>query len=69
MNDDAWDKPTECKALFAYKAQHENDLSFRAGDIIVVTTRTEQDVDWWEGKLKNGSGRGMFPSNYVKVLD
>ncbi|KAK3685802.1 BAR domain-containing protein [Podospora appendiculata] len=51
-------------ALYDYSAQAEGDLSFRAGDVIEIVTRTPNDNEWWTGKL-NGK-RGQFPGNYVK---
>ncbi|XP_022096384.1 SH3 domain-containing YSC84-like protein 1 isoform X2 [Acanthaster planci] len=43
------------------------DLSFNQGDRIDVLTRTNTCFDWWEGRM---NGRiGIFPANYVKVLD
>ncbi|KAJ3440901.1 sh3 domain-containing [Anaeramoeba flamelloides] len=48
-------------AISDYLGQ-EGDLSFVAGQIIVVT-RKGQD-GWWTGKISNKIGK--FPSNYVK---
>lgn len=52
-------------ALYDYSAQAEGDLSFRAGDVIEVVTRTQNDNEWWTGKI-NGR-QGQFPGNYVKA--
>ncbi|KAK0719581.1 BAR domain-containing protein [Lasiosphaeris hirsuta] len=52
-------------ALYDYSAQAEGDLSFRAGDVIEIITRTQNDNEWWTGKL-NGK-QGQFPGNYVKL--
>jgi amphiphysin len=46
-------------ALYDYSAQAEGDLSFRAGDIIEIITRTQNENEWWTGKL-NGK-QGQFP--------
>lgn len=48
-----------CTALYDYSAQAEGDLSFRAGDVIEVVTRTANDNDWWYGKLHGK--QGQFP--------
>ncbi|CAD5123369.1 DgyrCDS11726 [Dimorphilus gyrociliatus] len=54
------------KALYDYQATEEGEISFDPGDII---TMVSQDYDgWWVGKAPNGQ-RGMFPSNYVEVID
>ncbi|TRX90297.1 hypothetical protein FHL15_008842 [Xylaria flabelliformis] len=52
-------------ALYDYSAQAEGDLSFRAGDIIEIVNRTQNDNEWWTGKV-NGK-QGQFPGNYVKL--
>ncbi|GMM34165.1 Abp1 protein [Saccharomycopsis crataegensis] len=50
-------------ALYNYEADEDNELSFKAGDII--TDVYEYDEDWWYGTL-NGE-RSLFPSNYVEL--
>ncbi|KAL2141790.1 hypothetical protein VTI28DRAFT_1927 [Corynascus sepedonium] len=52
-------------ALYDYAAQAEGDLSFRAGDIIEVVTRTPNENEWWTGRV--GGKEGQFPGNYVKL--
>lgn len=46
-------------ALYDYSAQAEGDLSFRAGDVIEIVTRTQNDNEWWIGKLQGK--QGQFP--------
>lgn len=46
-------------ALYDYAAQAEGDLSFRAGDVIEIVTRTGNDNEWWSGRL--GGKEGQFP--------
>jgi len=46
-------------ALYDYSAQAEGDLSFRAGDVIEVVTRTANENEWWSGKLHGK--QGQFP--------
>ncbi|KAI1270064.1 BAR domain-containing protein [Xylariaceae sp. FL1019] len=52
-------------ALYDYSAQADGDLSFRAGDIIEIVTRTQNENEWWTGKI--GGRQGQFPGNYVKL--
>ncbi|KAI1747302.1 BAR domain-containing protein [Xylaria castorea] len=52
-------------ALYDYSAQAEGDLSFRAGDIIEIVNKTQNDNEWWIGKI-NGK-QGQFPGNYVQL--
>lgn len=48
-------------ALYPYKAQNDDELSFEKDDIISVVGRDEPE--WWRGELNGLSG--LFPSNYV----
>ncbi|XP_032595565.1 intersectin-1 isoform X2 [Drosophila grimshawi] len=48
-------------ALYPYKAQNDDELSFEKDDIISVLGRDEPE--WWRGELSGLSG--LFPSNYV----
>ncbi|VDM53742.1 unnamed protein product [Angiostrongylus costaricensis] len=52
-------------ALFDYEAGQSDELSFRAGDVIIVE---KKDADWWAGhKLNSPNLRGLFPANYVQM--
>ncbi|KAL8305911.1 hypothetical protein RB597_003426 [Gaeumannomyces tritici] len=46
-------------ALYEYAATQEGDLSFKAGDVITIVTRTQNPNEWWTGKLNGKSGQ--FP--------
>lgn len=48
---------------FDYKAQHDDELTIVAGEII--TKIKKEDGGWWEGELKGR--RGLFPDNFVRV--
>lgn len=37
----------EALALFTFDGDQEGDLSFKKGDIITVTKKTDSDNDWW----------------------
>lgn len=52
-------------ALYDYSAQAEGDLSFRAGEVIEIINRTQNENEWWTGKLQGRSGQ--FPGNYVRL--
>ncbi|KZV59871.1 SH3-domain-containing protein [Peniophora sp. CONT] len=62
--------PVRCmqpaKALWSYNdnGAEVNDLSFREGDIIVVTEETS--TDWWTGSHNGREGR--FPARYVEKM-
>ncbi|CAB1331231.1 unnamed protein product, partial [Coregonus sp. 'balchen'] len=51
----------EYVALYTYESPEPGDLTFREGDVILVTQR---EGEWWSGGI--GDRTGVFPSNYVK---
>lgn len=56
----------QARALFTFDADQEGDLGFKKGDIITITKRTEEKEAWWTGKI--GDRTGIFPANYVEVM-
>lgn len=58
-------EPEKATALYDFEAQAEGDLSFSAGDVIVIVQRTSNENEWWTGKLHGR--QGQFPGNYVKL--
>lgn len=57
--------PVEVTALYSFEGQQPGDLTFKAGDKIIVTTKTGSQFDWWEGRI--GGQTGIFPANYVAI--
>ncbi|NXP83955.1 SH3Y1 protein, partial [Passerina amoena] len=57
--------PVEVTALYSFEGQQPGDLTFKAGDRITVTTKTNSQFDWWEGTI--GGKTGIFPANYVAI--
>ncbi|XP_048453292.1 CD2-associated protein isoform X2 [Rhincodon typus] len=55
-----------CKAVFAYEANNSDELSFKEGDHILLTSKDTGDKGWWKGEL-NGK-QGVFPDNFVVVI-
>ncbi|XP_047588813.1 CD2-associated protein isoform X3 [Lutra lutra] len=58
-------KKRQCKVLFEYIPQNEDELELKVGDIIDITEEVEEG--WWSGTLNNKLG--LFPSNFVKELE
>uniref|UniRef100_A0A1I7V4P3 Intersectin-1 n=1 Tax=Caenorhabditis tropicalis TaxID=1561998 RepID=A0A1I7V4P3_9PELO len=53
-------------ALYDYVASQVDELSFKAGETIIVTDSSEPE--WWSGhNVHNPSKTGLFPSNYVET--
>lgn len=49
-------------ALYDYKAQRSDELSFAAGDLITILYKDNEN--WWMGEMSDGQ-QGFFPSNYT----
>jgi len=60
------DVGVKARALYDYQAAEDNEITFDPDDII----RNIEMIDdgWWLGDGPDGK-RGMFPSNYVEVID
>ncbi|XP_068846112.1 SH3 domain-containing protein 19 isoform X3 [Capricornis sumatraensis] len=57
-------KGRKAKALYDFHGENEDELSFKAGD--VITELESVDGDWMSGELMGKSG--IFPKTYVQFL-
>jgi len=46
-------------AKFTFEGEQDGDLSFKKGDIITILKRTDNETDWWTGRV--GAREGIFP--------
>ncbi|KAI0336690.1 DUF500-domain-containing protein [Cubamyces sp. BRFM 1775] len=53
-------------ALFNFDAVQPGDLSFKKGQVITVTEKSDDTNTWWKGKLEGREG--VFPANFVEVV-
>lgn len=57
-------KPAEtATALYDYEAQAHGDLGFSAGEVIEIVQRTDNQNEWWSGRV-NGR-EGQFPGEFA----
>jgi amphiphysin len=59
--------PETVTALYDYAAQADGDLSFQTGDLIEIIQRTQNENEWWTGKV-NGK-QGQFPGMFHHHLE
>ena len=58
-------KEKVCRDQFDYDAQGEQELSFKAGDVIKILYK--EDDTWLCGEF-NGK-KGMFPNDFVELMN
>ncbi|XP_045197889.2 uncharacterized protein LOC123552352 isoform X2 [Mercenaria mercenaria] len=58
-------KKKRAKCVYSYEPENDDELKLEVGDVLDVLKQEEEG--WWEGIL---SGKqGMFPSNFVELID
>ncbi|EPE33784.1 SH3-domain-containing protein [Glarea lozoyensis ATCC 20868] len=60
--------PCWCRAIYSFGGESKRDLGFIEGDLIECLNAG--DGSWWMGRLRRDKRMmGLFPSNFVEVLD
>jgi len=55
-------RPRPAKCLYTFEGTEDGELSFSAGDIVVITNKS--DDNWWKGSNAAGT-EGYFPASFV----
>jgi len=58
--------PDQAIAKFTFEPDQPGDLGFKKGEVITILKRTDNETDWWTGRI--GDREGIFPSNYVETV-
>jgi hypothetical protein len=53
--------------MLPFQAADETEISFDPGQLI--TNIDQIDPGWWQGLAPDGATYGLFPANYVEVVD
>lgn len=53
-------------AKFTFDPDQPGDLGFKKGEIITILKRTDNETDWWTGRI--GDREGIFP-RYAQIQD
>jgi hypothetical protein len=52
--------------LFDFTPARHDELTLSKGDKLVIERRTS--ANWWQGMHITSGRRGLFPTNYIKVV-
>lgn len=54
----------QCRVVYSYSKDHDDELELNVGDVIEVLG--EEEAGWWRGVLHGREG--VFPSNFVEDI-
>jgi len=60
-----------CRAMYDFNGEASGELSFKRGDLVAILNKFDMGglpSPWWLGRLRSGE-QGVFPSNYVEIIN
>ncbi|KAJ1890936.1 actin binding protein [Kickxella alabastrina] len=55
------------RAVYDYEAEAEDELPFKEGEILYNVDQL--DPGWWAAETEDGSRQGVFPANFVELIE
>ncbi|KAJ2498402.1 actin binding protein [Coemansia sp. RSA 1972] len=67
QNQESGSRGQRARAVYDYDATADDELGFREGEIVYNVEQL--DPGWWAAESKDGTRQGVFPSNFVELID
>lgn len=61
------DLPFKVKTVVSWPGEEDGDLGFIENEIVEVYSIV--DESWWSGKLRRNNAEGIFPKDYVEIIE
>ncbi|CAF0913185.1 unnamed protein product [Brachionus calyciflorus] len=59
----------KAKVLFDYEPSQPDELKLTRNEIIYILDRNLDDEGWWKGEIITSGKIGVFPDNFVQIID
>ncbi|KAG7664482.1 uncharacterized protein J8A68_001988 [[Candida] subhashii] len=59
--------PFKVKTIVSWAGEEEGDLGFIENEVVEVYSIV--DESWWSGKLRRNNAEGIFPRDYVEIIE
>ncbi|WRT69129.1 uncharacterized protein IL334_006113 [Kwoniella shivajii] len=69
LNTDFFQGYARAIGLFDFNGSAQGDLGFKSGQVIIILDKIGDNGDWWKGVSPTTGKSGIFPSNYVEVIE
>lgn len=62
-------KRIKAKVLYDYEPSQPDELKLIRNEIVYILDRNLEDEGWWKGENASNGKIGVFPDNFVQILD